>query len=258
MDKKLKYLKEAWELMELFKPQPYTWIDEESISFTIDNFKYNANLEDLEENIFYVDFGIMKKGKYDTKSTLNSVDATDVLATVFNAVIEIADKETDLTIMFSPTKDKNEKSEDSKRFSLYKRFSERLSKQPEFPFNFQGVSEEEGVFSFKFTPKMNENKHYSADPINASPNRLVNYVPFAVLSDHVSPFALSNSSSLKALVAENPSGGFYGYDTIEQAIQRIQKAKKLHPAWKDIKNFQIREMSGKEHLRTFDENGNQL
>ena len=250
MDKQLKYLREAWkEIDELFKAHTYQWIGDEKIKFTIGDYLYRADLEDMDDNNYYIDFGIIKDGHYDTKTTLNSVDATDVLSTIFKAVVEKSDKESELRIFFSPTKDGDEKGSESKRFSFYKRFAERLAKQPDFPFNFGKVyseDEDDDNFVFLFTPKLEENDHYSAktDRVSSmSPNRLTSFVPFARIG-----------RENKSLVAENPSGGFYGYDTIERAIEQIKRAKNLE-GWQAAKSFFIAQMSGEETLYYFDENG---
>ena len=103
----------------------------------------NAGLDTYEEyDALDVSFGVLREGnkegnKYywvDYESTINEVDATDVIATVLDIAFGVAEEEMPedklWLFSFNPTKDKKSQSGvKTKRSSLYKRITSKLAKE---------------------------------------------------------------------------------------------------------------------------------
>lgn len=147
-DRILKHLKESWSLMnEFMKVLPYkkgSPFGKETFTFDVSEKTYVAGADDTHyKGMVGLDvyFGIMKKDKDEFGSSyyyidydinVNDVDATDIVTTVLDITFNVANDimPEEFFVSFNPTKDddKQEGSE-TKRFKLYKRIAERLSKK---------------------------------------------------------------------------------------------------------------------------------
>lgn len=127
-------------LEELFKPYPWSGgRDDEDDMFadyrfeTDDGIKYSAWVDKTrspdDAPAYEIGFGVETGGPAaDTQVTLNSTDATDVVATVLDIVNNEVDA-SEFWMVFEPTKDnKGQDASKSKRASLYSRMITRSAK----------------------------------------------------------------------------------------------------------------------------------
>lgn len=146
MDKKLKQLKETWNILDEFmKVQDYrhgSYFGSGTYSFKIGDYDYVMGADEFSwkgTQGLDVSFGILKVddkfGHYvDYESNINEVDATDVIATVLDMTFGVAEQEmpNKWLLSFNPTKDKNDEKQeggDTKRSKIYQRITKRIAKK---------------------------------------------------------------------------------------------------------------------------------
>lgn len=144
MDKKLKQLKETWKrLDEFMRVHDYDHEHEfGGYKFNINGYEYFMVADESawkQIPVLDVAFGLIDKDEtghnyIDYETTLNDVDATDVITTVLDMTFRKAESSmpSKWILAFNPTKDDGnswQEGGDTKRANLYKRVVERMGKK---------------------------------------------------------------------------------------------------------------------------------